>query len=565
MKNKLKLMSLDTEDNSKGSVDLINFYDGENHHTFKTRKEALNWLLHEAGSNLDIWCTNLQYDLINTFGDQLHLLEINYVGSRIISAKLSNMKVYFKDTLNHWKMSVAEMGKRINHHKLEGDIFDENNRPTMEQLITRCHRDSEITYKFVETMGHYYNSIGAKLKATIGSTAMDYFQTHHYKNSRKQLIKTKDLEFLQSGYYGGRTEIFFNNPIEGNIQYMDYNSLYPATMFENDFPIITENCYKRTKNPNLNNHGIAHVTIICPDDIILPYLPYRSENGGLIFPIGVLTGHWTFFEIREAIKLGYVLKKIHTSIEFNRGNFFPFKDFVKNLYQNRMEAKKQKDDLLADSYKLIMNNLYGKYAQGREFTKLIPYTNKNDLQLGDTILAGMILRTKKGGKFPIHTNFIWSALTTAYGRDKLYKGMIEVIKNKGLLIYCDTDSIIFESNKKIFKDNHDLGGLKSEGDFKYAWFKLPKLYKLIAKDNTDQFKAKGIPKKHAKDFFNLGSATFRKPYKLREALRRNMSPKRKVKLIPNYWEEITKNSIKTYDKRIVFKDGTTKPLKIEGN
>lgn len=560
-KNKLKIMALDTEDDSKGTVKLIDFYDGDEHFEFFNQEKAVHWLL-DRGTNLDIWCVNLQYDLINTFGTDLSILEINYVGSRIISAKLPGTKVFFKDTLNHWKISVKEMGKRIGLEKLEDDLFDENEIITLEKLRTRCQRDAEITYHFVHQMKARYEKFGASLKATIGSTALDYFNKKYFKFTKKRQIKTKDLEFMLEGYYGGRTEIFFNKPVEGNIQYFDFNSLYPSVMESQPFPIIGEKCYKRTKKPDFNNIGVISATVTSPDDLFVPYLPLRADNGGLIFPLGTFNGVWTYFELTEAIKLGYEINKIHTCLEFTRGVFYPFKDFINDTYTQRLAEKALKDDLAADAAKNLMNNLYGKYGQGRDFTQLIPLYDRGDIKPGDEVMGDMILREQQHDHFPVHTNMIWAMLTTAYGRHKMWVAMNEVVKMGGLLIYCDTDSIIFESDKIIFHNSDKLGELKSEGDFKYAHFKLPKLYHLIAKDLKHSYKAKGVPKKEAENFFTKGIAVFKRPYKLRECMRRNMSPKRTVKLIPNYWDTTQKSLNKKYDKRIVLKDGNTKPLTI---
>lgn len=544
-------MGLDTEDNSKGKVDIINFYDGEKHYTFRTPKDAQKFLA-SLENKVDIWCTNLQYDLINTFVGALYMLEIGYVGSRIITAKIKDTQITFFDTLNHWKISVEEMGKRIGLEKLKvnGKFND----------VKYCRRDTEITYNFVKTMKTHYESIGCELKATIGSTALRFFQTRYYKMQRESIFKTRDIKFMLKGYYGGRTEIFFNKPVEGNIQYFDFNSLYPSVMM-NAFPILKKGSFYYTKTPDLTKEGIIYARIQTPNNLDVPYLPVRSDSGSLIFPLGSFKGHWTYFEIREAQRLGYRIIRTYLALEFNAGTSYPFESFIDDLYNKRLEAKKSKDELLSDAYKLLMNNLYGKFGQGNEYTKLIPYTKKLKLKKDDEILGDMVLRKEKGA-YPVHTNVIWAAYVTAYGRHKLWEGMNEVQKRHGLLIYCDTDSIIFESEKQIFQDSNELGGLKSEGNFEYCYFKLPKLYKLIEKGGKSKYRSKGVPRAVAEEFFEKGRATFKKPYKLRETLRRNLSPKRKIKLIANFWDDTEKITTKIYDKRKVNDDGSTEPLRI---
>lgn len=550
-KKKITIWALDTEDDSKGKVHLLNFYDGNKHYTFTSPKDAQKFMASLEGKNI-IWATNLQYDLINTFVGSLYHLEIGYVGSRVISAKITDTDTIFYDTLNHWKISVEEMGNRIGLKKLDPNGNFNN--------IAYCQRDTEITFKFVDTMRIHYESIGCDLKATIGSTALRFFQTRYYKMQREQIFKTRELKFMLKGYFGGRTEIFYNSPVEGNIQYFDFNSLYPSVM-KMPFPIIKKGMFQKTKILNLKNEGIACVRVETPSDLNVPYLPLRSSTGGLIFPLGSFKGYWTYFELREAQKIGYKITRVYNCLEFSAGTSFPFNDFVDDLYGKRNVAKAAKDELLSEAYKLLMNNLYGKYGQGNEYTKLIPHKRGMKLKKDDEILGDMVLRKEKGA-YPAHTNVIWAAYVTAYGRHKLWEGMREVEKKGGLLIYCDTDSIIFESNKRIFDDSNALGALKSEGKFEYAHFKLPKLYKLVESGGKAKYRSKGVPRKHAEEFFEKGRAHFKKPYKLRETLRRNLNPKRKIKLIANFWDDTEKVTHKTYDKRIVNENGTTKPHRI---
>lgn len=553
--SKKQIWAMDTEDDSCGHVKLINFYNGREHFTFEKQNEALEWLCQRKG-NIEIWCVNLQYDLINLFKEKLNALEISFVGSRIISATLKNHTLQFRDTLNHWKISVKEMGKRINLEKLEDDLFNGKVKITKRKLMSRCRRDTEITYKFVMSMKKAYESIGCELKMTIGSTALAKFYKD-YAVRPKEPMNRAHLEFCLKGYYGGRTEIFFNKPISGNIYYFDINSLYPSCM-RKKFPDPYSGFW--TKSPNFESEGMSDITVKAPE-IKIPYLPYRdTESGRLLFPLGTFRGTYTHFEIREAIKLGYKILKIHKSLQFrNTGHYF--RDFVESFYAKRLEAQARGDALQSDSFKLIPNNLYGKFAQRNKHESLIPYEKKN-LKNGDVIYGNMVLRVEQG-EYPKHTNGIWSAYTTAYGRHEWFNHASKIINNCGLLIYGDTDSVIFEHKNPIFKESKELGGVKCEGEFNYAHFKLPKVYVLRLK-RKKFYKAKGVPKAKARDFFEKHRARFRRPYKIKETLRRNLSPKRKQKLIMNFWDLTKKELKQKYDKRKVLKSGHTVPLRIEG-
>lgn len=572
------MWAFDTEDDSRGNVTIINFYNGLEHttfdfkkvkrdypkgtkqfHTRMLQKRALEFIVNIMGYRNNFWSVNLGYDLNNLFGEHLYLPQMSFVGSRIISANIPNTGFQFFDTLNHWKMSVKEMGKRIGLPKLETDDF---------YNIEYCQRDTEICWKFVNSMRGTYEEIDCDLKSTIGSTSLRFFESEFNGGRFESVFTRAEMDFLRSGYYGGRTEIFFNKPIEGRIFYFDFNSLYPAVSCER-FPVLRRTHAKFVDQLDLTMEGAAEVTVLAPN-VDIPYLPYRNpETGGLLFPTGQFRGVYTHFEIREALRLGYRLVRIHRVFELSAGSFYPFRDYMLSLYEKRSQAKLKKDDMMSDSFKLLMNNLYGKWAQGNEFEKLEPH--HGNVKEGDVIM-GPLKYEKTVGDYPAHSNMIWGMYTTAYGRHKLYQAMTGAVANGALLIYCDTDSLIFENETPLFKDSDKLGELKSEGIFKAAHFKLPKLYHLTPVTGADFYKAKGVPKKQVikgvevnlqKQFFETGSAKFRKPLKLRETLRRNLSPKRKKKLKPNYWVETEKISRKEYDKRKVLKTGHTEPLKIK--
>lgn len=549
------LWSFDSEDDSHGNVYLFNFFNGSEHFTFRRSHDALEFLTN-LGKVAKVWAVNLQYDIANLFYHHADYCEIVYSGSRVISAKIPGTRIRFYDTLNHWKISVEEMGKRIDLEKMnvKGDF---NN-------VEYCQRDSEITYYFVKRMLEYYQSIGAKPKSTIGSTSLNHFNDfcgHTFSN--KNQFDIEELEFMERSLYGGRTECFYNREIEGNIQIYDFNSLYPSVLRDFPYPFLNKRYW--TKNINLENEGIAYVTIKSPGNLYFPYLPYR-DAGTLVFPLGTFNGHYTYFELREALKLGYKIEKIENALEFNGGTYYPFKNWVEKLYDERLKAQKAGDVLLSDTYKLIMNNLFGKFGQGNERTYLLPITKERLRKFNCTILENKFILSVSKGAYPPHTNFIWSSYCTAYARDRLFRGLTDARNRRGKVLYCDTDSIFVEASKPIFSASDQLGCLKLEGTVVKAHFKGLKNYKLVKQNGDCIYKVRGVPRKHAKIFFEHEIIEYRKPYRLREALRRNSSKnniKNKKFIIPNYWEVIKKENRKVYNKRKVLKNGDTRAITIK--
>lgn len=543
------IWAFDTEDDSKGNPFLFNFFNGLEHHTFTEAEKAIEFLIELKGVN-KIWACNLQYDLANLFYHFPGYCEITYAGSRVISAKIPHSKIRFYDTLNHWKISVEKMGERIGLPKLKhGGNF--NN-------VEYCRRDTEIVFHFVKRMLGHYQKIGAKPKSTIGSTALAHFtECVGADLDFQKKIDSNALEFMCRGFYGGRTECFYNKPIKGHIQVFDFNSLYPSVLRDHYYPSLSS--YYWTAEINLENEGVAHVTVESPTDLYLPYLPYRDCHSVLYFPLGNFTGHYTYFELREAQKIGYKIKRVHRAVEFDGGVTKPFENWVDEHYKNRRIAQKSDDALLSETHKNIMNNLFGKFAQGNEKTKLLPITKDLLKKHSCVILDNKFILVNALGEYPVHTNYIWACYCTAYARHKLYLAMQKVISKGARLLYCDTDSIFFESKKQIFKDSKELGELKLEGILKSAYFKGLKNYRLEKENGEIVYKVRGVPRPNAAEIFENNIVQFRKPYRLREVLRRNSSKNREIILVPNYWDTVTKQHRKNYDKRKVLKNGDTKP------
>lgn len=569
------LWAFDTEDDSKGTPFLFNFYhvDSGRHFSFTDQVEALDFACSRPRSHF--WAVNLEYDILNLFRGHFGMLEYCFAGSKMIYAELKADRIRFLDTMNHWKLSVAKMGERIMLPKLEmkhgvrvsklalDDAIAGKLKPTAKaaKMLEYCRRDTEITGRFVATMQKKYQQMGAELKTTVASSTLDLFEREYFEKS-KHLFTEEQIDFFHQGYYGGRTEVFYIKPIEGKIWYHDVNSLYPYCLKVGSFPVL--DTFYETVEPDWQMEGMADIRVRAPTGLKIPYLPARS-GGKLVFALGSWRGVYTYFEVREAIKLGYKVEKVHRAVEFPQ-KFNPFARFIDDMYGRRMEARRLKDSLLADGFKDFMNHCYGKYAQKNESIKLIPI-KKTKLKGGDVLFGDLVFRKEKI-KYPRYANCIWAAYCTAYGRHTLYPHLVNLEAKKAMLLYCDTDSVIYESKFMVLPDSEKLGELKLErpkGDnaldhYTYAHFKLPKLYCLKSPNSKVVYKTKGVPSRVSEEFFEKGKATFQKPNKMRETFRRNLSPKRKEKIIPNFWELRQKEIIGKYTKRKVLKDGSTRPL-----
>lgn len=527
---KKRLASVDTEDDGKGNLKSICFYNGKRFWLFYNRFEFITFLSHyQTKGKLYIICCNLEYDIINLFRDYWDLIELFY-GARLIFAKLRDKKIYFMDSLNHYKLSVANQGEYISLPKLE---FNPDNPEYVK-------RDAEITYQFAVRHQDYLNSIGAEMNYTSASSSLNLFK-RMFLTTRIKKIPDEILDMVRNGYYGGRTEIFnlFGRADKNEkIYYYDINSLYPYVMKTFPYPVPDSHYLSN----DWVDVGVIHCDIEYVEDMYIPYFPYRYE-GKLVFPTGRLTGWWTSFELKYALDKKLIrIKKIYKAIGYKQ-TFNYFSSYVDFLYGMRLKVK-DKDKHLDLVLKIMMNSLYGKFAERVESKK----TFSEDGEVLETVLEKVY--------YPSHSNYIMSVYTTAYARTTLYEGLQDIVDKKGLLYYCDTDSIIYKGKEGLLDVGQELGQYKLEGTFKEAQFYLPKCYRMIDLKGKEYVKVKGVPSKFALEFIKRGYVEFDKPVKLRESMKRVDKDTYK----PNVWLKVPKSFNAEYTKRLITQGNETTPI-----
>ncbi len=511
----MRALALDTEDDGAGRPFLFNFFDGESHYTFRDRMPAWNWL-RQRGPAI-VWACNMEYDLNNLFGDWLEeILTLTYNQSAFIKAHWPGHNICFRDTLRHWPLGVAEMGKYLGLAKLEaagpGNKFDD---------VEYCRRDTEIVFKFAEEMGKRYKKLGADVKNTLPSSAFDLYKREYCPVDLTR-PRPEICDLLMGAAFGGRTEIFKTGLLTGPIDCYDVNSLYPSVMRNHEYPLPESGRF--SKKLDLGGEFIAAVDIKYPE-IYIPGLPLRHD-GKMIFPAGRFSGTWTAPELRQAEKDGAKIEKVKWVYNYSQ-KCRPFEKWVDKIYSLRKSAT---DELMKYTLKLFLNSVFGKMT---EAGKLQIYKKRKRTDLENR---------------PDHANIVLGVYTTAYGRLRL---LSEIRGREREICYTDTDSIFLRDHPPL-ATGQELGEWKHEGKFGLAEFVLPKFYMTVDAAGKRKFKSKGIPRAAVEDFFERGEAEYRKPVRFREARRR---------MIPaNVWEKKIRTLRATYTKRRVIAGGDTAPV-----
>lgn len=534
--NKKKIYGFDIETyNDNKDFYCATIYGDDYIETFFDKQSVIDVFKNRRFRNSFIVATNLGFDFFGCFYGSPELKKFRTIsrGSNIICAKTKvrdnkyclsgkGQAVTFIDTMNYASLSVENMGNILKIPKLDKPKalgkFPKSDDERKE-LIKYNIRDAEISKRFMEFLFDGFTKLGASPKMTIASTSMSLFR-NKYLNDTYYVHSEEDLLFQFEGYYGGRTECFSRGKVN-EYNYYDFNSLYPSVMHDNDFP--DPNSLRKTSKDTdeyiMMYEGISDITINIPM-MDYPPLPFRTKEK-LIFPTGTFRGKYTHTEIRYAISLGATLMKTHRTFYFKK-KCSPFNNYVDDLYNKRREYKEQKSDMQL-VVKLCLNSLYGKFGEkfrGKDNLVSTDITYEELMKYETFERIGDFFRVKEDKKPALHCFPIWASYITAYARIKLHKAM-QICKP----IYVDTDSLV---TVKKMNEGIKLGELELEYQIKEGYFIKPKMYAFIDIHDKPKVKLKGIGGGVTYEKF-IGllddpKAEFIRFTKIREALRRNMTP-----------------------------------------
>lgn len=346
-------------------------------------------------------------------------------------------------------------------------------------------------FRVLERFHHYVeNVLLGEVGITAPATSMKIFRRRFLKDAIPRSIDTH--AFIRESYKGGRTENYIRKG--QGLYYFDINSSYPAAMLH-DMPAGEATWWEGEPEAFIRDGyiGFCEVDVWVPPSLNIPPLPLTK--GKLIFPVGKLTGTWEWSELQLALEVGCEI------VRWGKSVWYPgkpiFREFVVELYKYRDKSRADYDPGLDDVVKIMLNSLYGKFGMKTLRKKIYlatdPELPDNAVPAnGDPECPVWYAETESDAPYVMPQV---SARVTSLGRQRLYRGVLEVQKAGGDVYYSDTDSIITDvriptsTELGAFKDELPAWGGKLEGEFI-----APKLYALTA-PGFEKVKAKGIENK----------------------------------------------------------------------
>jgi hypothetical protein len=200
-------------------------------------------------------------------------------------------------------------------------------------------------------------------------------------------------------------------------------------------------------------------------------------------------------------------------------------------------------------YKLLLNSLYGKFAESEEKQAIIVHPNEAQLaKLSEEneIMPGVFLAPEISEVPHVHVPI--SAHITAIARRTLY-GYLD---NGRDIYYCDTDSVVTTAT---FPESNELGGLKLEATGSGEFYQ-PKVYRFGNKVKAKGFSlGKTEPVERFNELVRGGEVSVNLQMSIKQMFRKGIIEPTQV--------EVVKRLQKSRPKRKFDKTGDSRPWTIE--
>ena len=381
----------------------------------------------------------------------------NLYGAEWLTQKES--VVSFRDSAKIFPMPLSKLGEMVHVEKLEDDFDYEIYRPKKynpsAKELKYLEHDVKILRLAMTKHFERYDTVRMTRSSYAFSDLKRSFVTNYNKDKTPDKMDTNIFDKIfppsepelyadmQKAYAGG---IVYVNPehrgkVIEKVRVYDVNSLYPGAMQRYHYPygehIDFEGSYidqpesVREEFPLYIQHFRGNFTL---KEGGFPMLPKKlSKEMKAIYNSEQIKGSGMISLCNPDFE-HFVKNYEIESIEFLGGFMFrsifaPFKDYIDEESENKIQAELSGDMIGRTMSKLNMNGCYGKFAQS-------PFRGSKLAHLDEA----EILRYREHDEEPESKNYFpMGIFITAYARDILLKGIYAAGVDR--VLYVDTDSI----------------------------------------------------------------------------------------------------------------------------
>lgn len=465
---------------------LWGLYDGERYRHFPTAARMIRYIM--TLGKVKVYAHNggkFDYQFLYEFLEP-------YTEAMIINGRLARFTIGEAEFLDSWNIlptALRNFGAKlsIDISRLEKNVRHKH----MEEIIRYNRQDCvglwEGVTGFIETYGSNLTLAGAALKFWIGL------------GHEKPISEPDFYHDMKHYYYGGRVQCFKKGLIDKAFHVVDINSAYPFAMVHKH-PISVK---AHTLTGKAAQGPVIEQSMYVIKGVSRGSLPWRDDNGALTFPHDDVVRVYkiTGWELKAGIETGRVGP---FAIE-QREDFLKeidFGDYVGHFY--RLKSSVDKSSAAYVYAKLFLNSLYGKFGACPEAYASYGIVSMKDRTKVSKNRETMIGR-KRGpwswagtlGTFalmegrddetgetnPVESDFINAATAasiTGFVRAYLLRHMDALEKAGATMLYCDTDSLVYQLDSDVATHPLSMGKLLGqwsyEGRFSHGAIAGKKLY-----------------------------------------------------------------------------------------
>lgn len=447
-----------------------------------TTIEAIRFLLIKRKPAINIWFA-FDYDVNNILREiplypylqdlsftnetRWHGYQIKYIPGKIFSISRGSEKFTSYDCFGFFQKSFIKAlssfgfdpsrivyGKenRSNFHRWElSDVVDYNQHEL--ELLIQLMNKLRKQLRYHAPSKQWYGP---------GAVANKWLEKRvKLRTEEHKTYPSEMLEAIMRAYFGGRIDVATLGEIAPCYAY-DIASAYPFAMTQ--IPKVIS--WKFTNGKENHYFGLYRVRWDIGAASKWGPFPWRSHENSVLFPNkgeGWYYGSELFAAERA---FGKSIRRISAWIPTTEHNY-PLREHIRVAYKQRRELK-AKDDPSELSYKLILNSLYGKFAQKQVQPNAIP-------------------------RFQ---NYLWAGFITSFTRSMLLDAIARGGDN---IVAIATDSVFIRLPIFPLTKDGELGNWQYEGN-QTTLILMPGVYARIDDKDVKTFKQRGYPMP-----FNYGS------------------------------------------------------------
>jgi len=402
---------------------------------------------------------NLDYDIIAIFkyfsnNDLLQIYtygKLNYKNYKIKYIKCKECvitrgrkTIYIYDLSQFFKggLNVNAL-KFLNEKKIETDINKLTVRINRKNkgVLKYCLQDCKLTYNLYKLLMNSLKQLNLdRTKLLSCSYLSEKYFSKYFKNEK---ISFEMNEIARLSYFGGRFETFKRGYYKECFIY-DINSAYPYAISK--LCSLEDLKINYGKISNHTQYAIIEIETDFDKRQIMP-LPVRLSGGRIIYPYGKFKTIINFEEYKLLKKYNFKFKKI---------NIISFDGKYKQIIDmNKFYELRKQDKILNYVLKIIINSLYGKFAEQIPIKKRLENVILNEQEFIKSNDRTYIANYQAGSM----SNYLFASFITGYIRGMLYETCYIEQDN---IISLATDSIMSEKQIKNIEINNKIGGFKLE-------------------------------------------------------------------------------------------------------